>query len=191
MDSIRVRTINRSKELYMATATVDSAVNPICTEPVLTQAIVGAVNSAITMCAASAKCVGISSVPAGEPGRITGMIGVHGRVSGFITLNLSERMAIRLVGGLLQDEFGEVSSQVVDGAGEITNIVVGGIKSGLVGTPWSFSHMTVPSVIVGEGYQIAYARGLAFACVSFEHDDAEAVMLQDRIMKVSISLLKL
>lgn len=175
----------------MATATVDSVEAALCTDPILTATIVKAVNSAITMCNASAQCVGVSSVPTGEPGRITGMIGVHGKVSGFITLNMSERMAIRLVGGLLQDEFKEVCSQVVDGAGEITNIVVGGVKSGLVGTPWSFSHMTVPSVIVGDGYQIAYARGLAFACVSFEHDDAEAVMLQDRIMKVSISLLKL
>ena len=80
---------------------------------------------------------------------------------------------------------------MVDGVGEITNIIVGGIKSALANTNWAFPHITVPSVIVGNGYRMAYARGLEFLCVVFEHDDPEAVMLQDRMMQVSISLLKL
>ena len=119
------------------------------------------------------------------------MIGVHGKVSGFVTVNMSERFGIAAVEGLLQEKYGELSSQVVDGVGEITNIIVGGIKSALSGTKWSFSNITVPSVIVGKGYQIAYAKGLDFLSISFEHDDPEAIMLEDRLMQVSISLLRL
>jgi chemotaxis protein CheX len=160
-------------------------------EPRLVHAISDSIHKALAMCGTSAHCVGVSSVPTGESGLITGLIGVHGKVSGFITVNMSERMAIRAVNGLLQDSYDKLTNQVVDGAGEITNIVVGGIKSMLAGSPWSFSNMTVPSVIIGKGYQIAYARGLEFINVTFEHDDADAVMLEDRLMQVSISLLKL
>jgi chemotaxis protein CheX len=170
---------------------VQTLAPPAFAEPRLVQAIDESVQRALEMCGITARCVGISSVPTLEPGLITGMIGVHGKVSGFIAVNMPERVAIRAVNGLLQDNYTQLTSQVVDGAGEITNIVVGGIKSMLAGTQWSFSNMTVPSVIIGKGYKIAYARGLDFINVAFEHDDAEAVMLDDRLLQVSISLLKL
>jgi chemotaxis protein CheX len=139
----------------------------------------------------SARCVGVSAVPGIDSGIVTGLIGVHGRVSGFITVNLAERFAVRAVEGLLQEKHGQLTSQVVDGVGEITNIIVGGIKSQLASTPWAFSHITVPSVIVGKGYHIAYARGLSFVCMTFESNDVDAVMLEDRLMQVSLSFLRL
>jgi chemotaxis protein CheX len=154
-------------------------------------AVTSAVQGAFTMCDLTARCVGASSVPVREGGKVTGMIGVHGKVSGFITLNMTDRIAVRAVNSLLQENFTELNSQVVDGTGEITNMVVGGIKSALAPTKWSFSQITVPSVIVGQGYSIAYARGLEFLNVTYEHDDPEAVFLSDRLMQVSISLLTL
>ena len=81
------------------------------------------------MCGITARCVGVSTVPVREQGTVTGLVGVHGKVSGFCTVNMTERVALRAVGGLLQEEFKELNSQVVDGAGEIANLVVGGIKS--------------------------------------------------------------
>ena len=175
----------------MSTAMLEA--DPIAgfAEPKLVKAVSDSVSNALGMCGTAAHCVGVAAVPTREAGLITGVIGVHGKVSGFITVNMSERMAVRAVNGLLQDSFTQLTNQVVDGAGEITNIIVGGIKSGLAGSPWSFSHMTVPSVIIGKGYQIAYARGLEFLCTTFEHHDLEAVMLEDRLLQVSISLLKL
>ena len=135
--------------------------------------------------------MGISSVPPVDGGDVTGMIGIHGKVSGFITVNMGNRCAVKLVEGLLQDQFGTLTSQVVDGMGEITNIIVGGIKSAVSSTDRAFSHITVPSVIVGRGYHIAYAKGLDFLCVAFEIDDPEALVLQDRLLQVSMSMLRL
>ena len=80
---------------------------------------------------------------------------------------------------------------MVDATGEITNMVVGGIKSALANSKWAFLQITVPSVIVGRGYSIAYARGLEFLNVIFENDDREALLLEDRLIQVSISLLTL
>ena len=98
---------------------------------------------------------------------------------------------ISLVGGLLEDRFDHLTDQIVDGVGEITNIVAGRIKSNLVNTQWSFRHVTVPSVIVGRNYQIAYVRGLKYLAVLFEHADSETLLLEDRLLQVAISVIRL
>ncbi len=175
----------------MSTATTVQSNNLLGYNEVLFSAIISSVQNALAMCETKAKCVGVSLVPTSESGKVTGMIGVHGKVSGFVTMNMAERFAIRSVEGLLDTQYGELTPQVVDGTGEITNIIVGGIKSSLAKTPWAFSNITVPSVILGKGYSIAYAKGLEFLHVSFEHLDDSAVMLEDRLFHVDISLLNL
>ncbi len=154
-------------------------------------AIINSVESCLTMCDSSATCVGTSTVPMADPGSVTGMIGIHGNVSGFITVNMAEKVAMAAVGGLLQDKFAQLDAQVIDGVGEMTNIISGSIKSGLAGSPWQFGNVTVPSVIVGRNYQIAYAKGLEFLSVTFEHHNDDTFLLDDRLIKVAISMLRL
>ena len=157
----------------------------------LLHAMIAAVNSCFSMCNMKARCVGVSSVPLRDPGRITGMIGVHGKASGFVTVNMSDQIAMTAVGGLLDEQFAQLTSQVVDGAGEMTNIIAGGMKNSLSGSQWAFSHVTVPSVIIGQNYQIAYASGLEYAAATFEHKDQNTLMLEDRLLQVAISLIRL
>ncbi|NQU22399.1 MAG: chemotaxis protein CheX [Candidatus Nealsonbacteria bacterium] len=173
----------------MATAT-EAAPGSFVADPVLTKAIIDGVNSCLSMCDTEARCVGVSTIPTSDPGMITGMIGVHGTASGFITVNLAEEVAMSAVGGLLQDRFEKLTPQVIDGVGEMTNLISGGIKMGLSGSDWAFSHVTVPSVIIGQQYQIAYASGLRFLSVSFEQKNDEALLLDDRLIKVAISLIR-
>jgi chemotaxis protein CheX len=168
-----------------------TAVDQLVANPVVVKAITDAVESGLTMCDLHARCVGISSVPVGEPGTITGLIGIHGEVSGFVSLNLPEAVARAAVGGLLQDRFDKLTAQVIDGVGELANIIAGGIKRGLAGSKWGFSHVTVPSVIVGRNYQIAYAKGLEYVCATFEHDSDETFLLEDRLIHVAASMIRL
>ncbi len=175
----------------MSTVATQPTTDAMPVNSMLLNAVIAAVQGAFTMCGLTARCVGASSVPVREGGKITGMIGVHGKVSGFVTLNMTDRIAIRAVNSLLQENYTELNAQVVDATGEITNMVVGGIKSALAPTKWAFLQMTVPSVIVGQGYSIAYARGLEFLNVIFENDDKDALLLEDRLVQVSISLLTL
>ena len=163
----------------------------VVADPLIVRSIVAAVADCLTMCDTAARCVGVAAVPARDAGTVTGIIGVHGDVSGFVTINLPETVACSAVGGLLQERFERLTPQVIDGVGEIANIISGGIKRGLVGTRWGFSHVTVPSVIVGQNYQIAYAKGLEYACVSFEHQNADALLLSDRLIHVAVSLIRL
>lgn len=173
----------------MSIATAENA--PMIANQDLFKAITAGVESCLAMCDSSIKCVGISTVPTSDPGSVTGMIGVHGQVSGFITVNMAEHVARTAIAGLLQDKFDTLTPQVIDGVGEMTNIISGGIKSGLASTPWTFSHVTVPSVIIGQNYQIAYATGLEYLAVTFEQENEETLMLDDRLMKVAISLIRL
>lgn len=175
----------------MSAATAEAPAIQMPVNPTLLQAALSGVQGAFTMCGLTARCVGASAVPVREGGSVTGLIGVHGKVSGFVTVNMTERIAIRAVGGLLQENLTEFNAQVVDATGEITNIVVGGIKSALANTKWAFLQITVPSVIVGQGYSIAYARGLEFINVIFETEDKDALLLEDRLIQVSMSLLTL
>ena len=172
----------------MATA---EALNDISADPLLLKSIVAGVESCLTMCDTKATCVGMATVPTRDPGLVTGLIGVHGDVSGFITVNMAERAAMTSVAGLLQDQFDTLTPQVIDGVGEMTNLISGGIKKGLAGSKWGFTNVTVPSVIVGHNYQIAYARGLNFLNVTFEQEDADALMLNDRLIQVAASLIRL
>jgi len=157
----------------------------------LLRAMVGAVDGCFAMCNMQAQCVGVSSVPMRDPGRITGMIGIHGQVSGFITVNMSDQVAMKAISGLLDESFTQLTPQVVDGTGEMTNIIAGGMKNALSGTQWAFGHVTVPSVIIGQNYQIAYASGLEYAAACFEHKDQTTLMLEDRMLQVAISLIRL
>jgi chemotaxis protein CheX len=112
-------------------------------------------------------------------------------VSGFVTVNMAEKVALSAVGGLLQDKCDTMTSQIIDGVGEMTNIIAGGIKKGLSNTSWGFGNVTVPSVIIGQNYQIAYAGGLNFLCATFEHKNEDCLMLEDRLLQVSLSLIQL
>ncbi|MGL4512483.1 MAG: chemotaxis protein CheX [Lacipirellulaceae bacterium] len=157
----------------------------------LLDAIVPACQKAFGMSNVRARCVGASSVPGRQSGVITGMIGVHGAVSGFITVNLSERLSLQVVEGLLGEQLTQLTPQVIDGVGELTNIVAGGIKSALSRTEWAFTQITVPSVIVGEGCQVAYASGLELLDVTFEAECPTAIQISDRLLHVTLSLLQL
>src|SRR5690606_25827183 len=94
----------------------------------LFNAVVDAVPKALTMCGGKARCVGVSSMPTKQYGELTGLIGAHGRVSGFIAVNLSKRLALHVTDGLIGERFADLTPQVIDSAGEFTNIIVGGIK---------------------------------------------------------------
>ncbi len=175
----------------MSTATANGSLAAFAADPTQLKALVDAVDSCLTMCDTRARCVGVSTVPVREPGIVTGIIGVHGEVSGFVTVNMSEQAAMAIVSGLLQERCSTLSNQVIDGVGEVTNIIAGGIKKGLAGSAWAFSQVTVPSVIVGQNYQIAYAKGINFLAATFEHQDGQSVLLDHRLIHVAISLIRL
>ena len=155
-------------------------------------AIIQSVENCFQMCDTKVQIVGLTKVPTQLPSSaVTGMIGMSGKCTGFMTLNLPERAALLAVSGLLQDEFTQLNLQVVDGVGELTNIIAGGLKTRMYNTPWMISNITIPSVILGNNYQISYAKGIEYCSVSFEVDDPETLSVPDRVFMVNTSLMQI
>jgi len=174
----------------MSTMTIPDQVIPLPGDPRLAHALVAAVEDALSMCGARARLVGITAVPTHEPGTITGVLGVHGKATGFLILNVCEPVAKALTSGFLQEEVDALNSQVVDTVGELTNLVAGGLKKRVADTPWAFQSVTVPSVIIGHNYQIAYAKGITYLAATFEQENAEALFLDQRLFQAAVSLIR-
>lgn len=75
-------------------------------------------------------------------------IGFAGTLEGSCAICLPDSSACRLVSRMLNQKIDTISSEIVDGIGEITNIILGGIKMKLQGTEFDFN-LSVPSYIKG------------------------------------------
>jgi len=169
----------------------DSLIKGFSTNAIITNALIQSVEACFSMCDLKVRVVGITKIPTNIPGGlITGLIGMNGKCSGFMTLEMTERAATLAVSGLLQDEFRTINNQVVDGVGELTNIIAGGIKAKLYNSPWTVNTITIPSVILGTNYNISYTKGIEFVSITFEIDDPETLSIQDRIFMVTTSLMQ-
>jgi chemotaxis protein CheX len=153
--------------------------------------VITSVEDCLRMCDLSIRVVGITKIPVQLPeANITGLIGLGGKCTGFVSLSLPERVATLAVSGLLMEEYKTINAQVIDGVGEITNIIAGGLKTRLSNTPWTVGNLTIPSVILGERYDISYSKGIEYCGVSFEVDDPDTLTVHGRIFMVSTSLIQ-
>ena len=149
------------------------------------------VENCLQMCGLKMRVVGITRIPIHLPDApVTGMIGLSGKCTGFISLTMPNRVATLAVSGLSMEEYTTVNAQVVDGVGEITNIIAGGLKTKLYNTPWMINNITVPSVILGSNYDISYAKGIEYCGITFEIDDPETMSITSRVFMVNTSLMQ-
>ncbi len=75
-------------------------------------------------------------------------IGFNGTLEGTCALCLPDSSACALVSRMINQKVTEVSVDIIDGIGEIVNIILGGVKMKLEGTEHAFN-ISVPSCIKG------------------------------------------
>ncbi|NQT36738.1 MAG: chemotaxis protein CheX [Planctomycetes bacterium] len=95
---------------------------------------------------------------------ISGVIGLSGKAIGTVVLSLSETVALRATSSLLLTETTEISDEVVDAVGELTNMVAGGAKAELEEYKLSLS---LPSVIAGCEHEIRFPSNVRPITVHF------------------------
>ena len=157
----------------------------------IVNALVVSVENCLQMCDLKVRVVGVTKIPIQLPDApVTGLIGLSGKCTGFISLAMPERVATLAVSGLLMEEHKTINAQVVDGIGEMTNVVAGGIKTRLSNSPWMISSITVPSVILGSHYNISYSKGIEYCGVTFEVDDPDTLSIHERVFSVDASLIQ-
>jgi len=96
---------------------------------------------------------------------VSGVIGLSGDAVGTVVLNMSQEVALGIASVLLMDQFTELTADVIDAVGELTNVIAGAAKSKL-----EEFHLTVslPNVVTGSAHMIHFPKDVTPICVPFK-----------------------
>lgn len=98
---------------------------------------------------------------------ISGLIGLSGKASGMVVINLSTEVALKAASAMLMEEITEVNDDVLDAVGELANVIAGQAKTDLERYDLSVS---LPNVVTGEGHEIRFPSATPPLAVPFETD---------------------
>lgn len=98
---------------------------------------------------------------------VSGIIGVSGKGVGTIVLSLSKPVAIKAASTMLMMEIDDLTDDVLDAVGELTNMVSGGAKARLA--QFSFS-MSLPNVISGDNCRLHFPSNSHPIAIPFQCD---------------------
>jgi len=117
-------------------------------------------------------------------GDISGVIGfAEKNVSGSVVLSFPEETALKLYAALTGDKVFQITRDVEDSIGELTNIVAGGAKTVLAAQGLTFN-ISIPSVIVGKNHTINTKIDSPIIVIPFQFDRLRFVM--EVTMKVDL-----
>jgi chemotaxis protein CheX len=87
------------------------------------------------------------SVSGIHPPDIIGVIGLSGSAQGMVALRFPDKSALTIIGQMVGTHFDQVDSAIVDGVGELVNMVAGSAKGRFRGHNMSVS---LPTVVRGD-----------------------------------------
>jgi chemotaxis protein CheX len=108
---------------------------------------------------------------------VSGIIGLSGTAQGSVALSFPKAMALKVVSKLLGTPVKIVGPELIDGVGELANIIAGNAKQHLNGLDLSIS---LPNVVVGNDHIIGNKSGIPTIVVPFGSD------LGDFAMEISL-----
>jgi len=109
-------------------------------------------------------------------GELTGMIGMAGdNVHGNMIISFKKDCILSIVSNMLGEKFEEVSDDVIDAVGEITNMICGGAKTGLAEKGMKID-MALPITIKGEGVEMSQVTDAPILCIPFETPNGQFVV---------------
>lgn len=98
---------------------------------------------------------------------VSGIIGLAGETEGAVVLSLSRATAINVVSRLSGTQYQGLGVEVIDGVGEMINIIAGNAKKDLRDFRIKIS---LPGVITGDTYRIHWPDGVPVVRIPFESD---------------------
>lgn len=121
---------------------------------------------------------------------VTVMVGLVGHHSGNLALNLSELVMKHMASRLLGEPVSELNESTIDAILEVGNMIAGAIKGRLLGSGYALSHISLPSLVVGQSYNMVYARGIQSVSVEFEVPGLPFDAFNERFFSTTVSLLR-
>jgi chemotaxis protein CheX len=99
-----------------------------------------------------------------ELDEVSGIIGLAGETTGSVVLSFSRDTAIKIVSKFAGHAYQALGSDVLDGVGELINIVAGNAKKDLIDFKIVIS---LPGVITGSNYRIHWPENIPVISVPF------------------------
>lgn len=84
---------------------------------------------------------------------VSGVIGLAGQAVGSVVISLPEELALEVVSKFLGETKTNIDDDVVDGVGELVNMIAGSTKKVFSEKGLRFK-ISIPNVIVGKGHRI-------------------------------------
>lgn len=106
-----------------------------------------------------------------ESYKVSGIIHFTNGVKGSLIVSFPEQTALQLVGKLLAEESHEEIDPaiIIDGIGEITNLICGNSKAGMKQFGWKLE-LSLPHVVIGDDYCIRRPRDVLSLVSLFESE---------------------
>ena len=100
-------------------------------------------------------------------GDVSALVGVTGDRTGTIAVSFTKACAVALVKGMLGDDIHDLLQDVQDAVGEVTNMVSGQARAGLVEAGITLQGST-PTVIVGDNHTIRHISASPVIAIPFD-----------------------
>lgn len=88
-------------------------------------------------------------------GDVTGIIGFTGHSEGSMSLTFSGECALAVIKNMTGEEFNEMTGEVADAVGELTNMISGDARSMLQKMGFSFT-AAIPTIVRGKNHSIKH-----------------------------------
>jgi chemotaxis protein CheX len=98
---------------------------------------------------------------------VSGLIGLAGETVGAVVLSFNRETAIEAVSKMEGHNYPALSNEVIDGVGEMINIIAGNAKKEL--TEFRIS-ISLPGVVTGTSYHIHWPEGVPIVAIPFDSD---------------------
>ena len=98
---------------------------------------------------------------------VSAIIGLAGETTGAVVLSFSRETAIRIISRFANTKYTALTNSVLDGVGELINIIAGNAKQGLEDFRIVIS---LPGVITGNEYKIHWPENIPVVTIPFSSE---------------------
>lgn len=98
---------------------------------------------------------------------VSGIIGLAGETVGAVVLSFSRESAIKVVSRMERRTYQALTNDVIDGVGELVNIIAGNAKKDLTEFRVDIS---LPGIVTGSSYQIHWPEGVPVIAIPFDSE---------------------
>ena len=100
-------------------------------------------------------------------GDVSVLLSVFGTLNGTVVISLPRKVAIKLVASMLMDDdIDDFNDDVIDGIGEIGNLIAGSAKSSISQSSGKQASLSIPTILTGKPHDVQHKKGVpCIGCV--------------------------